>query len=211
MRFYISDLHFFHESLNTKMDKRGFEDCNQMHEYIIEKWNNKVRTGDEVVIIGDISLGNAEKTNELLGRLNGRLYLITGNHDHVVLHRKFDSSRFVWIKDYAEMNDNGRKVVLCHYPIMFYNGQYRLDKNGKPSTYMLYGHVHDTKDALLMDSFILKTRNTVVTDAAGVTRTIPCNIINCFCKYSDYVPLSLDEWVEFDEKRRNDSLESLID
>ena len=25
MRYYIADCHFFHASLNTKMDKRGFE------------------------------------------------------------------------------------------------------------------------------------------------------------------------------------------
>lgn len=36
---------------------------------------------DEVVIIGDLSWGKAEETNELLDRLNGRLYLIQGNHD----------------------------------------------------------------------------------------------------------------------------------
>ena len=24
MRFYIADCHFYHEALNTKMDKRGF-------------------------------------------------------------------------------------------------------------------------------------------------------------------------------------------
>ncbi|MFR8339261.1 MAG: hypothetical protein ACLVAW_22815 [Eisenbergiella massiliensis] len=30
------------------------------------------------------------------------------------------------------------EVVLCHYPIMCYNGQYLLDKGGNPRTYMLY-------------------------------------------------------------------------
>ena len=36
MRFYISDLHFYHEALLTKMDQRGFADCDAMHEYIID-------------------------------------------------------------------------------------------------------------------------------------------------------------------------------
>ena len=26
---------------------------------------------------------------------------------------------------------------------------------------------------------------------------IPCNMINCFCMYSDYVPLTLDEWIDY--------------
>lgn len=49
--------------------------------YMLDRWNQKVRKNDEVVIIGDLSWGKAEETNELLDRLNGRLYLIQGNHD----------------------------------------------------------------------------------------------------------------------------------
>ena len=28
-------------------------------------------------------------------------------------------------------------------------------------------------------------------------------MINCFCMYSDYTPLTLDEWIECDRKRRS--------
>ena len=31
---------------------------------------------------------------------------------------------------------------------------------------------------------------------------IPCQMINCFCMYSDYTPLTLEEWVECDQWRR---------
>ena len=31
---------------------------------------------------------------------------------------------------------------------------------------------------------------------------IPCQMINCFCMFSDYIPLTLDEWIEVDRKRR---------
>lgn len=27
-------------------------------------------------------------------------------------------------------------------------------------------------------------------------------MINCFCMFSDYVPFTLDEWIEVDRKRR---------
>ena len=37
MRYYISDLHFFHESLNTQMDCRGFKDAAQMNAYMIKQ------------------------------------------------------------------------------------------------------------------------------------------------------------------------------
>ena len=123
MRYYIADLHFFHQAMNTHMDKRGFEDIHQMNTYMIEKWNQKVRKKDEVVILGDLSWGNVQDTNTLLQQLHGKLYMIQGNHDRFLNHREVNTSRFVWIKPYAEMSDNNRKVVLCHYPILCYNGQ----------------------------------------------------------------------------------------
>ena len=56
MRYYISDLHFFHDNMNTKMDKRGFESLEVMNEYMISQWNKKVRKNDEVIILGDFSI-----------------------------------------------------------------------------------------------------------------------------------------------------------
>ncbi len=184
------------------MDKRGFANVTEMNEYMIAKWNGKVRQNDDVIILGDFSFGKAKETNELLSRLKGRLFLIQGNHDQYLSSREFDASRFRWIKPYEELSDNKRKVVLCHYPIMCYNGQYRLDKNGNPKTYMLYGHVHDTRDQRLLEQFREITQETEAVNAQGELQKIPCNMINCFCKYSDYEPLTLDEWIELDRSRR---------
>ena len=85
---------------------------------------------------------------------------------------------------------------------MFYNGQYKLDETGKPSTYMLYGHVHDSFDERLLNHFINETRNSKRVNPDGKVRAIPCQMINCFCMYSDYTPLTLDEWIENDRLRR---------
>ncbi|MDY3917592.1 MAG: metallophosphoesterase family protein [Candidatus Limivivens sp.] len=204
MRYYIADPHFFHEALNGKMDHRGFADWKEMNEYMLAKWNQKVRKNDEVVILGDLSWGKAEETNELLSRLHGRLFLIQGNHDRFLKNKAYDASRFEWIRPYEELHDRKRKVILCHYPIMCYNGQYQLDENGNPKTYMLYGHVHDTLDQRLLEQFRQITGETLRTGFDGVKRPIPCNLINCFCGYSDYEPLTLDEWIENDRKRRNE-------
>ena len=50
---------------------------------------------------------------------------------------------------------------------MCYNGQYRLDENGNPKTYMLYGHVHDTQNQRLLEQFQKITRNTITRNAQG--------------------------------------------
>ena len=57
MRYYIADPHFFHGNLNTKMDHRGFAGVDEMNAYMLQKWNEKVRKNDEVVILGDLSWG----------------------------------------------------------------------------------------------------------------------------------------------------------
>ena len=202
MRYYIADTHFFHGNLNTKMDCRGFENVEAMNQYMLERWNEKVRKNDEVIILGDLSWGKAEETNNLLEKLHGRLYLIQGNHDRYLKDKAYNASRFEWIKSYEELQDNKRKVILCHYPIMCYNGQYRVDEMGNPKTYMLYGHVHDTQDQRLLEQFQEITRNMNSVNSDGIKRNIPCNMINCFCMYSDYTPLTLDEWIECDKKRR---------
>lgn len=202
MRYYIADCHFFHEALNTQMDRRGFSSVEAMNTYMLRKWNTKVRPNDEVVILGDLSWGKPDETNALLKQLNGRLYLIEGNHDRFLRNTAYDSGRFVWIKPYEELKDNKRKVILSHYPIMCYNGQYHLNDKGDPKTYMLYGHVHDTMDQRLLEQFQEITRSTMRIGRDGEEKQIPCQMINCFCMYSDYTPLTLDEWINCDRKRK---------
>ncbi len=201
-RYYIADLHFFHDALNTRMDKRGFSSGEEMNEYMIGKWNDRVRKKDEVVILGDFSLGKADETMELLKRLSGKKMLIEGNHEKYLKDKSFDKSLFEWIKSYAELHDNNRKIIMSHYPVFCYNGQYRKSASGNPRTYMLYGHVHDTMDERLVMRFQKETRETVrEVFGQDEKQAIPCNMINCFCMYSDYTPLTLDEWIEVQKKR----------
>lgn len=204
MRYYISDLHYYHNNMNTSMDMRGFESMEAMHTHMIDRWNSKVRRGDDVVILGDFSIGKGTETNEILARLNGNKFLIVGNHDRFLDDRKFDTSHFKWIKEYMEVSDNKRKVILSHYPIFCYNGQYRMDAEGNPKTYMLYGHVHNTYDEVLINQFVKETREQKrEIKGADEPVSIPCQMINCFCMFSDYTPLTLDEWIAVDNNRRN--------
>lgn len=68
---------------------------------------------------------------------------------------------------------------------------------------MLYGHVHNTHDEVLVNRFITETRSTLAQSRyAKQPEPIPCNMINCFCMFSDYQPMTLDEWIIIDKKRR---------
>lgn len=79
MRYYIADCHFYHENLNTRMDNRGFANAAQMNEHMIACWNRKVKKGDEVVVIGDLSMGKGEETGISLNHQKIQLNLISLN------------------------------------------------------------------------------------------------------------------------------------
>lgn len=205
MRYYISDQHFGHGKLNTAFDFRGFPDVETMDQYMISQWNKKVRKNDEVVIIGDFCISrDGEKANQILRQLNGTKYLITGNHDKYLKSPSFDHKLYKWENPYRELNDNNRKVVLSHYPVFCYNKQYQK-KGAQATTYMLYGHVHNTADEYLVNEFQKQTREYIrPTRNLDEYQAIPCQMINCFCMFSDYTPLTLDEWIEVDKKRRSE-------
>lgn len=91
-----------------------------------------------------------------------------------------------------------------HYPVFCYNGQFRRGADGTPLTYMLHGHIHKSEDQVLVDRFSTETRAMMRKSAHQETaQPVPCQMINCFCMYSDYTPLTLEEWVECDQRRRD--------
>ena len=95
-------------------------------------------------------------------------------------------------------------VSLMHYPVFCYNGQFRRGADGTPLTYMLHGHIHKSEDQVLVDRFSTETRAMMRKSAHQETaQPVPCQMINCFCMYSDYTPLTLEEWVECDQRRRD--------
>jgi len=199
MRYYIADSHFLHDALNTKMDCRGFKNAENMDDYMMRQWNGRVRKNDEVIILGDLIWSkDAGKAEEIIRKLNGKKYLLIGNHDAWAAKKDFDRSLFKDIACYREFHDNGRKVVCCHYPILCYNGQYRQNSRGGSRTFMVYGHVHDTEDQKDILKFAAAMRNRKVDrNHDGHPSGLDCNMLNCFCMYSGYVPWTLDEWISY--------------
>lgn len=88
-----------------------------------------------------------------------------------------------------------------------YEGEYRKCKNGENKNYMLCGHVHDTSDNAALNRYIIMERERAGILGRSEEEVIehpPANIINCFTVFSDYKPLTLEEWIELTEKRLGD-------
>jgi len=177
MNFYIADNHFGHRDM-IFYDGRPFTDTTVMNEVLVRNWNEKVNENDTIYMLGDCFWMNEENSVRLMQRLNGHKHLIRGNHDRV--HGRF---RFQYesIRHYAEIEDNGRKVILSHYPMPFYNEQY----NG---AVMLYGHVHNTIEWEFLEKWKRELWE----------KNVMCNMINvgCMMEYMQYTPKTLDEILE---------------
>lgn len=138
MIYFTSDTHFFHSNI-IKLSKRPFDNYEAMHESLIYNWNNKVKEKDDIYILGDFShKGKGIEVNETLKRLNGKKYLIKGNHDGFLNDDDFDESLFEWIKDYYVMRYEKHKIVLFHFPILEWDGYFT-------EAIHLYGHVHNSR------------------------------------------------------------------
>ncbi|WP_196886502.1 metallophosphoesterase [Aureivirga sp. CE67] len=138
--FFTSDNHFGHKNI-LKFSNRPFDSVQEMDEYMIQKWNEKVGENDEVYHLGDVGFYSSGKMRKILERLNGKIYLIKGNHEKSA---EACHTRFEWIKDYHELVvkddefERGEQlVILFHYAMKEWNCSHW-------GSYHLYGHSHGT-------------------------------------------------------------------
>ena len=138
--FFTSDHHFGHRNI-IKFSNRPFKDVDEMNAELIKRWNEKVSVNDEVYHLGDFGLTTKEALATILDQLNGKIYLVSGNHEAAAIQNR---EKFVWIKDYYELKvkdsdcHNGvRRIMLFHYAMRIWKGDFR-------ETWHLYGHSHGT-------------------------------------------------------------------
>lgn len=182
MTYFISDLHFGHTNC-LSYDNRPFTNIQEHDEALIQNWNNKVKTDDEVWILGDLSWYNVDTTINILKRLNGKKKLCIGNHDsHFLKHEKF-REQFEEITDYKELkSEDSKGIILCHYPIPCF-------KNHFYGWYHLYGHVHISFESNMINHFVREMNDLYLKK---------CYMYNvgCMTPEMDFTPRTLEEIIE---------------
>ena len=181
--FYISDLHFKHKNI-IKFDGRPFSCTEEMDAILINNWNLTVSNKDKVFILGDFCWGKEEDWLHYLQLLNGVKTLIKGNHDLRQMSSKC-RNLFADVKDYKEIKDKGRTVIMSHYPIMCYKHSYHDD------TYMLFGHVHNrTQESLMTQEWIESIKRSCTEPFHNKGKLYN---VGCMMPWMDYTPQTLDE------------------
>ena len=192
MNYYISDLHFFSKNQTAEglnFDNRPFKNVDEMHETILNNWNSRVTNGDTVYILGDISnRGKNEDLIALVAKLKGKKVLIVGNHEDIRDYRY--KQLFHAIYDYLEITDHADKqpykLVLCHYPILMWNGQH----NG---TILLYGHLHDSIEEAYFKKCLSEMNGGEFAIRRPHEKEIVAINVGCMMPYIDYTPRTLEE------------------
>lgn len=153
--YFTADPHIGHDKV---AEIRGMSTV--AHDALFKReWEKRVKPTDTVWVLGDISQGGTaaqERALEFFKELPGTKLLVAGNHDSCSpMHGK---TSIAWTKKYlevfdwvgmaAQINLNGHKVLLSHFP---YNrdhaayaryAQWRLRNEGN---FLLHGHTHSTE------------------------------------------------------------------
>ena len=130
--FFTSDTHFGHGGARW-LYRRPFDSVRAMDEAMVARWNEAVGPRDEVWHLGDFALGrSAAEMAAILDRLAGRKHLVVGNNDGPATVGLLG---WASVQAYVEVEAEGARLVLCHYPFRTWNGMGRGALN-------LHGHSH---------------------------------------------------------------------
>lgn len=143
--WFTSDLHFWHKNI-CKYCNRPYKSVEEMNEQIIKNWNSVIKEDDIVFLLGDIGFCGIEKLRLLMSQLNGKIYLIQGNHDSdKVVDKLYEESL---IEDYFKLLEvtivgdkeyPNQQLTLCHFPMIDWN-------NKEKGAWMIHGHQHQLPD-----------------------------------------------------------------
>lgn len=127
--YFTSDTHFGHSNV-IRYCNRPFQSAEEMDNTIISNWNNRVKPDDEIYHLGDFSF-----RDPLLytSRLNGRKFLIPGNHDRRNLPKL--KTFFTVLPALFELKIQDQLLVLCHYNMRVWNKSHY-------GAWHLFGHSH---------------------------------------------------------------------
>lgn len=176
--FITSDPHFNHANI-IRFCNRPFVDTEEMNKSLIASWNNLITDEDVVYILGDFSLGSSKSALYILEQLNGKKYLITGNHEKSVLSNDNCRKHFEWIKDYFELKYDNKYFMLFHYAMRVWNKSHH-------GSIHLYGHSHDGLDK----------------DNEYNGLSMDVGMDSAYRIFGEYRPFNIEEIIEIMNKRK---------
>ena len=139
--WFTSDLHFWHKNI-CKYCNRPFDTVEEMNEALVTNWNSVVKEDDIVFVLGDLGFCGYDKLAPYIERLNGKKYIVQGNHDSDKIVAKLYDANL--IEDYYKLTTitiegdpelPSQGLTLCHFPMIDWYDKER-------GAWMVHGHQH---------------------------------------------------------------------
>ena len=171
--FLVSDTHFGHAGVCRFMRNDGvtklrpWDTAEEMDEFMVKAWNERVRPTDKVYHLGDVVINR--KALGIMRRLNGDKVLIRGNHD---IFKDTDyREHFRELRAYHVMNG----MILSHIPIHSESlGRFGVN---------IHGHTHANR--VMLPGF-----NGKITDIVDVR-------YHCVCvEQTDFAPILFEDVIK---------------
>lgn len=139
MIWFTSDTHFGHANV-LAFCERPWDDVEAMNDALIKHINERVAPDDVLYHLGDFSFRTTvDAARNLRSRIRCKnVHWIPGNHDKDWSQPAVAGTFIVEPPICTIKLDGGRKVVMCHYPIMDWPGL------GHGAIH-LHGHIHATR------------------------------------------------------------------
>ena len=171
--FLVSDTHFGHAGVCRFMRNDGvtklrpWTDPDEMDEFMVKAWNERVRPNDKVYHLGDVVINR--KALGIMRRLNGDKVLIRGNHD--IFRDDEYRQYFRELRAYHVMNG----MILSHIPVHAESlGRFGVN---------IHGHLHANR--VMLPGF-----NGKITDIVDVR-------YHCVCvEQTDFAPILFEDVIE---------------
>jgi calcineurin-like phosphoesterase family protein len=151
--WFTADWHLNHSRI-IELCERPFSSVEEMNEAIIANHNTLVAPGDDVFVLGDVALGSIDQMARLVQRMNGRKFLVPGNHDRCWRGNKrirgIDTQRYIdagfqILSGVVVWSETG--WVLCHFPSKGDSHTEDRFLEYRPSVseddWLIHGHVHE--------------------------------------------------------------------
>lgn len=131
-----SDLHLGHKNILAFINDKtgefirpGFSSVEEMNELIFDNWNETVKPGDKVYVLGDVHFD--KKVGIKLKNLPGQKRLILGNHDD--LNDGVLTEVFKKITLWRIFKDHN--IILSHVPMH--------ESSFRKVEFNVHGHIHE--------------------------------------------------------------------
>lgn len=187
MIWFISDTHFGHENV-LRFCGRPWDSIEKMEHDMIAQINGCVMRNDDLYVLGDFSFKlSVEEARAVRQRIACKnVHLILGNHDKDWSRPEVQGT-FIVEPLICTIKAEGRKLVLCHYPIMDWPGL------GHGSIH-LHGHIHAAEEYNKQNRSKNLLRFDVGVDANGYA-PVSLQSILAFFEGVEHAPrVSRDQW-----------------